>query len=246
MFGITLDNIDAPMAPLKAAIRALPFRPMARVVVDNGRDLDDYNAPVRELRQVADIMLLVQDSYGEHTLSTAQYVAKCQYLMGMLGQVVNLWEIGNEVNGSWVSKDIWRKVTACQALAKTRGFQTAVTFWWDKALWNWLIDKPRLGIDWAMLSCYPTRPSELSTMVAALDTGVPQKQILAATGAKDWAIGEYGEDEWARAGASARKLLVRSFEKYRYGGFYWGFQKQCVPKHKVLHGAVSAAWRDRR
>ena len=115
VFGVTIDNPWSPSAALLRSLDGLVDargrRPMTRIVFDEGIDrvfrtggstADAYVAPVTAIGAHARIMGELLDSYYMPTYDVAQLRARaCEY-RATLGHLVDVWEIGNEVNGEWL------------------------------------------------------------------------------------------------------------------------------------------------
>jgi hypothetical protein len=120
IFGVTLvDPWSAGSGTLASRLRGLEHVPsgrlaVARVVFDEGVDrvflrdgnqASDYVDPVTAIRADARVMGELLDSFFVPGYSVDQYRARaCEY-RATLGHLVDLWEIGNEVNGEWLSND---------------------------------------------------------------------------------------------------------------------------------------------
>ncbi|HEY8429793.1 MAG TPA: hypothetical protein VIL20_15520 [Sandaracinaceae bacterium] len=129
VLGVTITNPWVGATPagasLRAALRALRSRtgrpPVARVVFDAGVDrvrpayavdARDYAEHVRALGADARIMGELLDSLAVREYSLADYRARaCEY-RAALGHLVDVWEVGNEVNGEWLGPDVIAKVAA--------------------------------------------------------------------------------------------------------------------------------------
>lgn len=72
-----------------------------RVVFDPGTSAADYYAPLVKLHQVAYVMGEVMDSYY-FPVDPTTYSARTNELVSTLKDVVDVWEIGNEINGEWL------------------------------------------------------------------------------------------------------------------------------------------------
>lgn len=247
IYGITIDDIDRLMrnpATLKA-VKALPFRPLARVVIDNGRPLTDYLAPVERLHKYADIMIQVNDSYDEKSLSVKQYVEKTRNLVHLFKERAACWEVGNEVNGAWCSDQVWEKVWEASSIIHGQNLRTAITYFLDETMVPFIQENKPFFCDYGFISAYPEHTRMLDQMLRDLPGLLDL--VKQTTGAQEVGIGEYGEEEWVGGGFSprgVRDLLVRIFDKMN-GGFYWNFQKHCVPVTQSLFGRLKDTWKKR-
>ena len=114
-FGLTVDDVsDAEkiykrLKLFKDHVSSAP-RPIVRFVFDIDRDTSpqDYRDVIREIqnRELGYVMGEIMDSQYIHAcrsepLSTACYLDRTKSYFQTLGEWVDIWEIGNEVNGEW-------------------------------------------------------------------------------------------------------------------------------------------------
>ena len=100
LYGVTIDRITG-LAKVVAAERALPERPTTRVYFDATEPAGDYASAVAQLHAVGQVMGELLDSGDASGMSTDAFQARVEDYLGTLGASVDLWEIGNEVNGDW-------------------------------------------------------------------------------------------------------------------------------------------------
>lgn len=128
IFGVTITDpwiAESTPLPLTQRLDGLVGpqgrRPTARVVLDEGvdqvfstygTDASAYVAPVTNIAAHAVVMGELLDSFYVADYSVAQYRARaCEY-RATLGHLVDLWEIGNEVNGEWLGEAVIDKLAA--------------------------------------------------------------------------------------------------------------------------------------
>jgi hypothetical protein len=100
LYGVTADDVTSP-AELVAGARHLPDRPTTRIYFDVSEPPGHYAAAVRRLHPVSYLMGELLDSSDEKRISVAAYRQRVQAYLDAFGNEVDLWEIGNEVNGNW-------------------------------------------------------------------------------------------------------------------------------------------------
>ena len=100
VYGVTLDRIGN-LARVVAGERALPERPTSRVYFDVSEPASHYAKAVSELHPVSAVMGELLDSSDATLITTSQYQSRVESFLGVLGSSVDIWEIGNEVNGNW-------------------------------------------------------------------------------------------------------------------------------------------------
>ncbi len=100
IYGVTLDDVSNINA-IVASLTHLPYKPTVRVVFDPGTTAAQYYPALVKLHAVAYVMGEIMDSYYFPT-DLATYQARTQELVGTLKNVVDVWEIANEINGEWL------------------------------------------------------------------------------------------------------------------------------------------------
>jgi hypothetical protein len=111
LFGITTDTLptkDKEFKKLTDRIDAVKLsggrRPVVRVNIDpdDRDDLDHYRRSVAELKRHAGVMVNLADSHDMYHYPTAEaYKQMVGIYLNALAPDVDIWEIGNEVNGEW-------------------------------------------------------------------------------------------------------------------------------------------------
>lgn len=114
LYGVTIDGTGG-ISRLVRALTALPYRPMARVYFDVHESAGHYRSSVARIHAVAGVMGELLDSSDERDISAAALRARAMSYLATLSTAVDVWEIGNEVNGSWTGR--YRNVEAKLAAA---------------------------------------------------------------------------------------------------------------------------------
>ncbi|WP_199030198.1 MULTISPECIES: hypothetical protein [Ralstonia] len=143
IYGVTLDDVSNINA-IVASLTHLPYKPTVRVVFDPGTTAAEYYPALVKLHAVAYVMGEIMDSYYfPSDLQT--YTARTNELVGTLKNVVDVWEIANEINGEWLRPDssgpnsvaapeeqaIGNMVAAAHDIVKAAGGLTAVTMYYN-------------------------------------------------------------------------------------------------------------------
>ena len=142
IFGVTVTDpwaADSPTSALGTALDGLVGaggrRPTARVVFDEGidrvfhsggLDASAYVALVGNIAPHAIVMGELLDSLYVPDYDPDQYRSRaCEY-RATLGHLVDLWELGNEVNGEWLGDGVLEKLAAAADVfaADATGFAT--------------------------------------------------------------------------------------------------------------------------
>jgi hypothetical protein len=181
--GITYDDISAGCAatPQQIATAKRLSRPTIRVVFDRVA-ASCYRSATSALDGVAFTMGELVDSSAMKAYTLAQIRTRASSYVAALGSTVDLWEIGNEVNGEWVSsvrcpgsgecdaraRDVIAKVEAMYRAVSQRGYRTALTLYYqppktvtrgyDMISWEerYVPASMRAGLDYVFISYYET------------------------------------------------------------------------------------------
>lgn len=143
IYGVTVDDVSNINA-IVASLTHLPYKPTVRVVFDPGTTAAQYYPALVKLHAVAYVMGEIMDSYYfPSDLQT--YTDRTNELVGTLKNVVDVWEIANEINGEWLrtdptgpnsvaaseEQDIGNMVAAAHDIVKAAGGLTAVTMYYN-------------------------------------------------------------------------------------------------------------------
>lgn len=184
IYGVTLDdisNLDSVIASLKH----IPYFPASRVVFDYEMSPAYYVAAMKELRAHSYIMGLIADSSVMGRYTVASLKARAKKFVSAMSNDVDLWEIGNEVNGNWLGTNTQAKILAVyKAVSAVKG-ATALTFFYmgepedshncidapGNDMFSWIqtmfqlqlranqrnpeIEKMRLSLTYVFISWYP-------------------------------------------------------------------------------------------
>jgi hypothetical protein len=99
LYGVTLDDVSG-MSTVIADEAALPYKSTTRVVLDHAA-ADQFTSPIQQLHGTSNVMALILDSAGMSKISNAQVDSDTRAYTSAFGSNVDIWEIGNEVNGNW-------------------------------------------------------------------------------------------------------------------------------------------------
>ncbi|HEY1978006.1 MAG TPA: hypothetical protein VGG89_15755 [Candidatus Baltobacteraceae bacterium] len=148
--GITYDDLSSRCGVSSdelATVKALN-RPTVRVVFDPiGPSC--YASGMHALHQSAHTMGELADSSSIKRYSLAQIKARTKAYVNALASDTDLWEIGNEVNGEWLSRvrcpsshecaaqanDVMSKVKAMYDIVSARGLTTEMTLYYQVPKW---------------------------------------------------------------------------------------------------------------
>ena len=201
LHGLTLERVT----PLPATVRAVAAHrahPTVRLVFQRGTGPAAYARAVRRLRPHASLMGEVVDSTAVRALSVSAYRKRTRAYVNRFGARIDLWEIGNELNGEWLGRPrrINAKVLAAYRVVEKEhtGLRSAITlnYWpsrdcyakpWEATLRfaRRMPGEVRHGVDYVFLSFYETacepvaRPSarKVGRTFAALKRIFPRARV---------------------------------------------------------------------
>lgn len=132
VYGVTLDDVSSPQA-IAASLRGLPVRPTARVYFDSSEPPSYYTRAIRTLHPISYLMGELLDSSDETSVSTSAYAQRTRSYLAAFGGEVDVWEVGNEVNGNWTGSyaTVAAKLTAAYDQVKGAGKRAALTLYYN-------------------------------------------------------------------------------------------------------------------
>ena len=246
VYGITLNHLTAKNEKsVLTAIRHMHVRPTVRVVMSPNRSAAYYLPLLKKLHSCATILLCPCDSsYMKDFPSVSAYQKRFDDCADTLAPYVDIWEIGNEVNGEgWLGADSQSVSDRCYAAWKdihNRKMATELTPYafaphaqsisMEKWMKTYIPHDMRLGLNFVLVSYYDAdnqgKHENWQQMFSRLTTIFPH----AALG-----FGECGYPAPHDADAScltqidAYYHLPKMCPHYVGGGFWWYWQTDCVP-----------------
>jgi len=129
IYGVTLDDVSNYNAKINA-MKTLPYVPTARVVLDPGTTPSDYAPAMSAIMKSAYTMAEILDSADMKGQTVASYQNRAMTYFNGLKNYVDIWEIGNEVNGDWLGTGVEDKLRAGFQAIDAAGGKTAITFFY--------------------------------------------------------------------------------------------------------------------
>jgi hypothetical protein len=266
LFGVTIDRISALRA-MRSALAGLPHRATTRVYFDIHEPAAYYASALASLHGVSAIMGEPLDSSEETSISTAALRSRVQEYLGALSGSVDIWEIGNEVNGNWTGDYgiVSEKLTAAFDAVSASGGRAALTLYANnfgpencgdgtaeltptQFSERYVPARVATGLDYVLLSYYPSQcggrePSsgELKSALEALHAIYPN----AALG-----FGEVGLPRHVTRSSRAKAEQIMRWAyslspglPYYIGGYFWWYgAEDALRARSPLHGALRAAF----
>ncbi len=251
VWGVTLDDTagiaQETLSEEVASLAALPTMPMARVVMDVGTKPAAYSTAVNALRPVSYLMAELGDSSEMRRQSVASYQRFESSLVAAYADSVDLWEVGNEVNGEWVgsTRREVAKITDAYNSVKAVGGATALTLYYNPDCWTkrshemvpWaeanIPAAMKSGLDYVFISYYPDQCDNYWPTQAGWQSVFDQLHALFPHA--ELGFGESGISSDAGSAAAKAALLSKYYtlsiggDNYIGGYFWWYYAEDAVP-----------------
>ena len=251
VYGVTLDAIDN-LHQIVVALRSHQVKPTARIVFDEWIPAADYVQSVNKIHNVSFIMGEILDSYYMHQYSVQQYVNRTNEYMDQFQNKVDIWEIGNEINGEWLgnNSDVVAKMTQAFSIVKGRHKKAALTLYYNYNCWShqsnemfrWTLNNVpqnmRDSLDYVLVSYYEddcnNYQPDWQAVFDSLHVIFPHSKL---------GIGECGTSHSNRKEEYINRYYRMKIATPNYigGDFWWYYKQDCVPKTKSLWDVVDNA-----
>lgn len=251
VYGITLDSVSN-IAEIVKSLSSLSHKPTTRIVFDEGMPASYYANAAAQIHAVSFVMGEILDSFYMKSITTSGYEARTTEYMNTLSNNVDIWEIGNEINGEWLgdTPSVVAKMNASYNKVKSAGKKTALTLYYNEECWanrsnemfTWaqanVSAAMKSGLDYVWISYYeddcnnlqPNWPSVFQKLAAMF----PNSKI---------GFGEVGTNKSASKAAYINRYYNMTINQPNYvGGYFWWYGSQdLVPMTKPLWSIFNAA-----
>lgn len=257
--GITITSIKDIDQTL-SVIRSSEKKLTVRVVIRPNVSMDEYKQAIETLRPHAYIMVEILDANNWAPASAESLSNLTEEAIQAFGDKVDIWEVGNELNGSWLGaspQEINQKVEATYDVVKRHGGRTAITlnYWSHRGCYekSWENLDSYVGtmpeklhqVDYMFLSvyefsCNPAQQpssSDLAETLKSLGKTFPSAKLgigeIAANGP---------DDEKAESDLATKKRIAKRYygmhnelteavgSRYVGGYFWWYFYEDAVTR----------------
>ena len=172
LYGITIDDgwyDEVKTEDIIEGIKKLPVKPTVRIVMSKDIKAKDYVSLFKEIHKVAYIMAQPVDSFEMNTYKNVEsYKNRFEDSYKYLKDYVDIWEIGNEVNGEeWIKENpkfTAKKIYSAYKFIKNKNGITALTPYYFPpernkiSMENWLKKyipaDMKNGLDYVFISYY--------------------------------------------------------------------------------------------
>ncbi|XPS90044.1 putative transmembrane protein [Desulfosarcina variabilis str. Montpellier] len=252
IFGVTIDDISNPNAIIES-LSSLARCPFARIVFDEYVQPAYYKDAVRKFHTVAGIMGEILDSYYVKEYSQEAYAERTHSYVQAMAEDVDVWEVGNEINGEWLGPGAMAKAAAAYDIVKAAGEPTALTLYYNGTYddgtptanncWEapenqmqvWaeknVPKRMKQGLDWVLVSFYEGDCENISPdwdqVFAELHRIFPNSKL---------GFGEVGTNNSSRKEEILRRYysMNRIRPEFIGGFFWWYFKQDMTPKNTNL------------
>src|SRR5712691_1708672 len=249
LFGVTINHVSA-LSQIVASSRRLSHKPTTRIYFNVNRPPRYYAKAVRALHPDSYLMGELVDSFEETKISTSAFEARTKSYLRAFGANIDIWEIGNEVNGDWLGnyRTVSAKLTEAYHAVAARHLRTALTLFYNAGCGDgsqelspiaftrkYVSARVRDGLNYVLLSyyedsCHGIRPSaaQWTSFFKRLHSLYPHAQL---------GLGEIGLQNpvTAKSLATAKSLITHYYGlkidlPYYIGGyFWWYYAEDCIP-----------------
>jgi hypothetical protein len=130
LYGVTIDTVN-PLADIVTSLSKFSHKPTVRIVFDEGQQPSTYAQAVMQIQPVGYILGMIADSTAIGQYTAPQYAQRATDYLNAFGSQVDIWEVGNEINGEWLGSDVPAKMTNAYNVFKTAGKRTALTLYYN-------------------------------------------------------------------------------------------------------------------
>jgi len=249
LYGVTVDDVSN-LSDIVASAQHLPQMPVTRVYFDVTLPVSYYQRAISQLHPVSYLMGELLDSSDEAGISTAAFDQRVRSFVAAYGSEIDLWEIGNEVNGSWTGpyQVVAAKLIAAYHDVSASGGRTALTLYYDAGCGNgpaeldpiaftrkFVPSEVQNGLTYVFLSyyepdCNGIRPSAgtWTSYFQALHVLYPNARL---------GFGEIGIRQPVTSGTMGTATSMINYyyglpvhlPYYAGGYFWWYYDEDCLP-----------------
>jgi hypothetical protein len=252
VWGVTIDGVNN-LSTIVISLSNLCKKPTTRIVFDENVPATDYVTAINQIHPVSFIMGELLDSYYMNTYNLTQYVARTNEYYNAFSNSVDIWEVGNEVNGEWCGTitDVVAKIDTAYRIIKSHDKKTELTLYYNKncyenaqnEMFTWvrarLSSSMRTGLDYVLISYYEDDCNNLQPnwqqVFDTLHVLFPNSKI---------GIGECGTSNSSSKTSYINRYYRMNITTPKYvGGYFWWYYKQdCVPYTNPLWSIMNSAF----
>jgi hypothetical protein len=239
IYGVTIDDasgFDTSCVALKNHCKKMTVR----MAFDGYTPASYYVEAIDSIHNAAFIMGQALDSYFVSNYTVPEYHNRTVDYVNTFNTEIDLWEIGNEVNGEWLGDvdSVLAKIGTAFNVVKSYEKKTALTlfmnpdcysdphhemFYWVN---NYLPDSIKLGVDYLLVSYYEDSCNgfqpDWQHIFDTLHIIFPNSKL---------GMGECGTDVEEHRDLYITKYYTMNITTPGYigGYFWWTYKEDCVP-----------------
>ncbi|HFC53832.1 MAG TPA: hypothetical protein ENJ43_05315 [Gammaproteobacteria bacterium] len=242
--GVTIDSVSN-LGETIASLQALSVKPVVRVVFGKHAPAADYVETLDELRPVSYVMGKFLDSFYVKDYDRESFRARAREYLDVLGGRVDVWEIGNEINGEWLgeTETVAGMMIDAFELVRERGGKSALTLYYNEGCWEdpaaemfrWaganIPEEMKIGLDYVLVSyyeddCYGLQP-DWPKVFGRLGEMFPNSKL---------GFGEVGTKYSELKESYIRRYYGMDVDHPNFigGYFWWYFRQDMVPSGSPL------------
>ncbi|MFZ4590499.1 MAG: T9SS type A sorting domain-containing protein [Ignavibacteria bacterium] len=251
VFGVTIDGINR-ISNTVAALSKHYKKPTTRIVFDEWIAATEYLDAVNRISNVSFIMGELLDSYYMNQYNLSQYAERTNEYLNVLGKKVDIWEIGNEINGEWLGStpSVVAKMDTAYKIVKLANKKTALTLYYNKVcyensqneMFRWAVNNipqyMKTGLDYVWISYYEDDCNNFQPnwqqVIDSLGKIFPNAKL---------GIGECGTSNANKKADYIKRYysMIINHPRYVGGYFWWYYRQDCVPNTKTLWNTLDSA-----
>ena len=246
MVGVTIEGTDE-LPSIIESLQSLSQKPTTRIVFHEV-PASEYVEAVDEIYKVSYVMGELLDSFYMKKYTVDDYLERTREYLDTLGSKVDIWEIGNEINGSWLgdTPSVVAKMTGGYDMVSERGGKTALTLYYHHtAEWmhSWaethVPERMKQGLDYVFVSFY----DEDQAGGAKPDWPKVFKRLASTFPNSKIGFGEVGTEFRGRKSAYIDRYYNMKIAQQNFVGgyFWWYFRQDMVPRSKPLWKTLNNA-----
>ncbi len=137
LYGVTIDSISN-LSAIVNSLQSHSRMPTTRIVFDENIPASNYTSAVNQIYPVSYIMGEILDSFYVKNYTLAAYKARTAEYLDAFQDKVDIWEVGNEINGEWLGNnaDLVAKMTDAYNQVKARRKIAELTLYYNPNCWS--------------------------------------------------------------------------------------------------------------
>ncbi len=239
IYGLTIDDVSG-VDSICTSLRRHCKKMTVRIAFDEPTAPSYYADAVDSIHNAAFTMGEIFDSWYTDSFTVADNLNKATQYVNAFANKIDIWEIGNEVNGEWLgdSDSVKAKIFSVYNMVKSRGKKTALTLFYNKPcfsiaqnemfswVYNYVPAAMKSGLDYVLVSYYEDSCNNYQPnwqhIFDSLHTIFPNSKL---------GMGECGTElETAKDSFISRYYSMNiTTPKYIGGYFWWYYRHDCVP-----------------